>query len=216
MGAGPQLITSIQACALRHRPEFSSDQKDRDMFNDAQRPDAPERYARQRSASIRHARAPVSHDLDRLRVHELMTRAVASVRPDTPVPHAARIMAERGCGALPVIGDNGVLAGMVTDRDITLRVVAVGEDMRGAIVANCMTKGALACYANESLAECMRQMARHQVRRMPIVDDRGRLVGILSQGDLARRAGLYPTPEERWALTEVLSAISQPAATARR
>lgn len=140
-----------------------------------------------------------------------MTRRVTSVHPATPVERAARLMEECDCGGLPVVGDNGVLVGMVTDRDIALRVVARGRDARNAIVADCMTERVFACYADELVAECMRQMAYHQVRRMPIVDERGRLVGILSQGDLARHAGHHPVPEEQRALTEVVSAVSQPA-----
>jgi CBS domain-containing protein len=148
--------------------------------------------------------------LDLIRVHELMTRRVASVHPATSVERAARLLEECDCGALPVIGDNGVLVGMITDRDIAIRIVARGRDPRGSIVADCMTDRVFACYANESLAECMRQMARHQVRRMPIVDDGGRLVGIIAQGDLARHAGHHPAHEERRALTKVICSLSEP------
>jgi CBS domain-containing protein len=148
--------------------------------------------------------------IDRMRVHELMTRRVASVHPATTVERAARLLEECDCGALPVVGDNGVLVGMMTDRDIAIRIVARGRDARSAIVADCMTERVFACYANESLIECMRQMARHQVRRMPIVDERGRLVGIVAQGDLARHAGRHPVQEERRALTDVVCAVSEP------
>jgi CBS domain-containing protein len=148
--------------------------------------------------------------IEELRVHELMTRRIASVHPATPVERAARLMEECDCGALPVIGDNGVLVGMITDRDIAVRIVARGRDARQAIVADCMTERVFACYANESVAECMRQMAHHQVRRMPIVDEHGRLVGIIAQGDLARHAGHHPVPQERRALTQVVSALSEP------
>jgi CBS domain-containing protein len=148
--------------------------------------------------------------LDDMRVHALMTRRVTGVHPATSIERAARLMEECDCGALPVIGDNGVLVGMITDRDIAIRIVARGRDARHAIVADCMSERVFACYANESVAECMRQMAHHQVRRMPVVDEHGRLVGIIAQGDLARHAGHHPVPHERRALTEVVSAVSQP------
>ena len=147
-----------------------------------------------------------------LRVHHIMTRRVASVHPHTPVERAARLMGECDCGALPVVGDNGILVGIVTDRDIAMRIVARGGDARTSIVADCMTPRVFACYANESLVECRRQMARHQVRRVPIVDDRGRLVGIVSQGDLARHAAQRPVPEEKRAVADVVSAVSEPTA----
>ena len=149
--------------------------------------------------------------IDDVRVHEFMTRRITSIHPATSVERAARLMAECDCGALPVLGDNGVLVGIVTDRDIAVRIVARGRDARHAIVADCMTERVFACYANESVPECMRQMARHQVRRMPIVDDRGRLVGIVAQGDLARHAGMNPLPDERRALAEVICALSRAA-----
>lgn len=149
-------------------------------------------------------------DIDEVRVHELMTRRVTNVHPATSVERAARLMEECDCGALPVIGDDGVLVGMITDRDIAIRIVARGRDPRNAIVADCMTERVFACYANESVTDCMRQMARQQIRRMPIVDERGRLVGIVSQGDLARHAGHHPLPEERRVLTETVCAVSQP------
>jgi CBS domain-containing protein len=149
-------------------------------------------------------------DIDSLRVHELMTRRVSSVHPASSVERAARLMEECDCGALPVVGDDGVLVGIVTDRDIVVRVVARGRDVRNAIVADCMSERVVACYANESVAECMHQMARHRVRRMPIVDERGRLVGIVSQGDLARHAFHRPVRDERDAMLDVVGAVSEP------
>jgi CBS domain-containing protein len=148
--------------------------------------------------------------IESIRVHELMTKRVSSVHPASSVERAARLMEECDCGALPVVGDNGVLVGIVTDRDIVVRVVGRGRDVRNAIVADCMSERVFACYADESIAECMRQMARHRVRRMPIVDDRGRLVGIVSQGDLARHASHHPVSHEREAMIDVVGSVSEP------
>ena len=189
--------------------------------NDRDRPDDPrtpvretQRLSQDEYDRPRYGSAPhdyrVRADLERLRVHELMTRRVASVHPASSVERAARLMEECDCGALPVIGDNGVLIGMVTDRDIAIRIVARGRDVRTAIVADCMTERVFACYATESVRECMRQMARHRVRRVPIVDERGRLVGIVAQGDLARHASHRSDADERTAMTEVVGAVSEP------
>ena len=152
---------------------------------------------------------------DDIRLDELMTRRVTSVYPTTSVERAVRLMDESDCGALPVVGNNGVLMGMVTDRDIAIRVIGRGRDARRAIVADCMTERVFACYPNESVAECMRQMASRQVRRIPIVDDHGRLVGIVAQADLARHAARHAARAERHALTEVVSAVSEPSHTPR-
>ncbi|HEV7392091.1 MAG TPA: CBS domain-containing protein, partial [Burkholderiales bacterium] len=89
--------------------------------------------------------------LEQIRVHDLMTRRVASVHPTSSVERAVRLMAECDCGALPVLGDNGVLVGIVTDRDIALRIIGRGRDARMAIVADCMTDRVFACYAKESV-----------------------------------------------------------------
>lgn len=167
------------------------------------------RYGSTPADFVRHA-TDAQTSIETMRVHEIMTRRVATEHPDTRVERAAHLMEECDCGALPVTGDNGVLIGVVTDRDIALRIVGGGRDVRSAIVADCMTPRVFACYANETVAECMHQMARHQVRRMPIVDERGRLTGILSQGDLARHAGRQPVLEHKRAVAEVVSAISEP------
>lgn len=159
---------------------------------------------------------PGQFSRDSIRVHEVMTHGATSVKAETSVEVAARLMEECDCGALPVLGENGVLVGMVTDRDITLRVVASGRDSRHAIVGDCMTPRVFSCYANESLIECMRQMAQHQVRRMPIIDDAGRLVGMVSQGDLARDAARRPFLEQKRAVSDVVSAVSEPTHPAYR
>jgi CBS domain-containing protein len=155
----------------------------------------------------RHISAPPLHAI---RAHEIMTQRIATVHPATPVERAARIMAEADCGALPVTGENGVLVGLVTDRDIALRIVARGRDARHAIVADCMTERVFACHAGESLADCMDQMARHQVRRLPIVDDHGRVVGVVAQSDLARHAARHEGHGERREVARVVGEISAP------
>ncbi len=180
-----------------------------DSFAQGQAPDRPagvERWQPDPHEHHRHDRPNV----DSLRVHELMTKRVSSVHPASSVERAARLMENCDCGALPVVGDDGLLIGVVTDRDIVIRVIARGRDVRNAIVADCMSERVFACYTDESVAECMRQMARHRVRRMPIVDRRGRLIGIVAQGDLARHAWHRPAGDERDAMIDVVGAVSEP------
>jgi CBS domain-containing protein len=99
------------------------------------------------------------------------------------------MMAGSDCGALPVVDRNNRLIGMITDRDIAVRGVAEVRDAGRMPVGAAMTHGTFACHVNDPLRECMQAMAEHQVRRIPIVDDRDRVVGIISQADLARYAG---------------------------
>jgi CBS domain-containing protein len=121
-----------------------------------------------------------------------------------------RLVRECDCGAIPVVDNDGRLIGMVTDRDITVRLVARGADIRRAFVDDCMTDEAFACNVNDSIDDCMRTMSRHQIRRLPILDDRDRVMGIVSQSDLARHAGEHPVRGERRAMTDVLCVVSEP------
>lgn len=145
-----------------------------------------------------------------LRAGDVMTDDVQAVRSIDPVERAARLMRRSDCGALPVTGDSGRLLGIITDRDIVVRLVARGVDARYALVRDCMTDEAVACHAEEPIERCLRQLARNQIRRLPIVDDDGRLIGIVSQGDLARLAGNSPGRGERRAMAEMLADVSEP------
>lgn len=147
---------------------------------------------------------------DDVRAYQVMTHQVAAVHADAPLARAARLMADCDCGALPVLGDGDRLVGMLTDRDLALRLFARSLDPRSARVVDCMTHVAYACHAQDYLIDCMRQMSRHQVRRIPIVDDVGRLVGIVSQADVARHAGIRDESDERRALADVICALSEP------
>jgi CBS-domain-containing membrane protein len=168
----------------------------------------------QRDREGRYGRSP--YDLNNVRAGDVMTRNVVTVHPDDTVERAARIMGECNCGALPVVNDNGRLIGMVTDRDLTIRIAGRGKDPRRARVDECMTNESFACHANDSLKDCMRQMARHQIRRLPIINDRYQVVGIVSQADLARHAVVYQGRGERRAMADVLCAISEPTYTPYR
>lgn len=151
-----------------------------------------------------------------LRVGDVMSRNVVTVFPDDSVERAARLMRNCDCGALPVVDTNGRIIGFVTDRDITMRLVARGIDTHDAIVADCMTDEAFSCHLDDRLEDCMRQMARHQVRRMPVVNDNDQVIGIISQSDLARYAEAYRGRGERRRFADMMSEISQPSSTPYR
>jgi CBS domain-containing protein len=120
-------------------------------------------------------------------VQQTMTSNPTSVRPDLPVSEAARVMRSEDVGSLPVVeGDR--LVGVVTDRDIAVRVVAEGKDPDAVAVAEIQSTDPVTVNPDQDLREALVQMARHQVRRLPVVAD-GRLVGVLAQADVAREAG---------------------------
>lgn len=116
-------------------------------------------------------------------VQDAMSRDVRTVTPETTIKEAARIMADADVGALPVAaGDR--LAGMVTDRDIAIRGVAIGKGP-DCTVGEVMTHDVLYCHEDEDLGHISQNMAENQVRRLPVVDVDKRLVGIISLADIA-------------------------------
>jgi CBS-domain-containing membrane protein len=161
---------------------------------------------RNREERLPHTR----YDLDNVRAHEIMTRSVVTVQPEDTVERAAQLMSNNNCGALPVVDNSNRLIGIVTDRDLTIKSTSLGQDPRQTRVDGCMTHGSFACHANNSIKDCMRQMSRHQVRRLPIINDQNQVIGIVSQADLARYTGAYPGRGGRRAMADVLSAVSEP------
>lgn len=118
-------------------------------------------------------------------VSDVMSRNVMSVEPQHTLREAANWMQKLDVGALPVT-DGRTLLGMVTDRDITIRGVAAGLAPEEACVSDVMTADPLFCTPEKSIDEVMQLMGHHQLRRLPVLD-KGRLVGIVSLADLARR-----------------------------
>ena len=143
------------------------------------------------------------------KVSDLMTKQPRVVSPDTPVSEAARLMAEEDVGLVPVVErvggaeTRGRLVGVVTDRDIAIRNVAEGRSS-DAPVSEIMSGGVLTCSPDDSVDVAMELMGREQVRRIPIVDERGSLVGMLAQADLARMTGAEQQMEQ------TIAQISQP------
>jgi CBS domain-containing protein len=107
------------------------------------------------------------------------------------------MMVEHDCGEIPVVrqGDGGAIIGVVTDRDIVCRVVAAGKDPRKTTVEDCMSSPAITVTPGTTLEACLQRMEEHQIRRVPVVDDRGVCVGIVSQADIAMRAAMGQTAE---------------------
>lgn len=113
----------------------------------------------------------------------LMTRPICSVARSASIADAAHLMSETGVGALTVV-DDGELGGIVTDRDIAIRAVASGLPLERS-VSIIMTGEVLTCHEETELEEALETMARQQVRRMPVCNDYGSVIGMLSIGDIA-------------------------------
>jgi CBS domain-containing protein len=135
-------------------------------------------------------------------VGEVMTRDVRVVNPEETVQQAARLMGEADAGAIPV-GENDRLIGMVTDRDLAVRVLGEGKDPARTKVREVMTQGTAYVFEDDDLASVAENMRGRHVRRMPVLNRDKRLVGIVSLGDLAREAG------ERQSIGRALSSIAR-------
>ena len=118
-------------------------------------------------------------------IRQVMTSNPSTVEPDKTVVEAARIMKQEDAGVVPVT-ENGRLTGMVTDRDIAIRVVAEGKDPESTKVTEIASTDLVTVDPQQGLDEALRLMAKHQVRRLPVVEEDGRLVGVVAQADVAR------------------------------
>ena len=116
-------------------------------------------------------------------VRDAMTEDPRSIGPSTSVVEAARLMRDEHIGSLPIT-DGDTLVGMITDRDITTRVVAEAADLATTSVGDVYSQDLISVEPDKDLEEALRLMARHQVRRLPVVEE-GRLVGIVAQDDIA-------------------------------
>ncbi|PKL76512.1 MAG: CBS domain-containing protein [Candidatus Melainabacteria bacterium HGW-Melainabacteria-1] len=123
-----------------------------------------------------------------------MTQNTCVVEQGTEVVTVAKLMLENDIGAIPVVQD-GKAIGIITDRDIVTRSLAKGEDPIGHHVEDYMTPSIVSVRENAPLQECLDLMEQHQIRRMLVVDEQGKLCGIVAQADIAREASTENTAE---------------------
>ena len=125
-----------------------------------------------------------------MKAREIMSKNPRTVTPETRIQDAARVMKDENVGILPVIegGGKNKLIAVVTDRDIAIRCVAEGHDSSKCMVKEVMSDNVKTCREDDSVDKVMDMMGREQVRRIPIVDERGSLVGIVAQADIVKKA----------------------------
>ena len=117
-------------------------------------------------------------------VRDVMTSNPRTIDSSTPASEAARLMRDEDVGSLPIV-DGDRLSGMVTDRDIALRIVAEGKDASTS-AGEIASRDLVTIDPDQGIDEAARLMARHQLRRLPVVEEDGRLVGIVAQADVAQ------------------------------
>lgn len=119
---------------------------------------------------------------------DVMTKSVVTAEVQDNVINVARQMDAANVGSIPVVlnRDGQELVGILSDRDIVIRVVALNLSPNTTLVRDVMTPLVFSCHPDDSLDTAMAKMAAHQVRRIPIVDDKNRIIGIIAQADIAR------------------------------
>lgn len=142
---------------------------------------------------------------------DVMTPAPICCVPDDVVIDVARLMRSQDIGSIPVVVDHTSqrLVGMLTDRDLAIRVIAEGRDPRETAVRDVMSMQPVSCQATDVYQQALQAMGEYQLRRIPVVDSAGRLAGIIAQADVATRLA---QPSTTGAIVE---AISEPGSSAR-
>ncbi len=152
-----------------------------------------------------------------MKVEQLMTRAVKSCAETDSLNRAAQLMWEADCGCIPVISANGdgSLVGIVTDRDVAMAAYTQGKQLWAIPVSSAMSRDVIVCRADNGINQAEALMRDNRIRRLPVVDKNGRLVGILSLNDIAREARREAASGRRVevaeeAVTETLAMICEP------
>lgn len=138
-------------------------------------------------------------------VKDAMSRKIVFCTHSDTAQDAARIMKANGVGALPVVSDliSAHLEGIVTDRDLCCNVVAEAKLAEMTKIADVMTRNPVTCVPENTLEDCENLMQKYQIRRIPVVDDKGRCVGIVAQADIAAHASVAE-------IAKTLAEISKP------
>ena len=118
-------------------------------------------------------------------IREAMTPNPSTVQPTTSIVEAAQVMKSEDAGVVPVV-DGEQLIGMLTDRDIVIRIIAEGRDANSTTVGDIASRQLVTIDPQQEIDEAVRLMSQHQVRRLPVVEEDGRLVGIVAQADIAQ------------------------------
>ena len=138
-----------------------------------------------------------------MKISDIMSSDVACCRTDTPLREVAKLMTDHRCGEIPVCDEARRPIGVVTDRDIVCRVIALGEDPYEMTAGECMSKPVITATCDTTVEDSARLTEQYQIRRPPVVDEAGACCGIVAQADLATKG-----PREMTA--EVVEKVSEP------
>jgi CBS domain-containing protein len=144
-----------------------------------------------------------------MKCSEIMTKDPVCCLPGDGAVKAALLMKNENVGAIPVVAEqqSRSLVGIVTDRDLALKIVAEGRDPEKTKVEEVMTTGVLACRTTDDIETALEVMEEHQIRRIPVVDDNVQVIGIIAQADIATRLN---EPEKTAEVVEEISRATTP------
>ena len=149
-----------------------------------------------------------------MKINEVMTREPRAVRVLDRLDAAARVLWDLDCGIVPVVDAAGALVGVVTDRDLCMAAFTQGRLLTDIPVSAVMARSVRSCRPDDSIATVLQTMAQAQVHRLPVVDAKGALVGIVSTSDLVRAANGRPAAVDVATVVKTLAAIAAPRRTA--
>lgn len=145
-----------------------------------------------------------------MKIEDVMTRRVVAARADTDLSHVARLMWDNDCGSVPVVDAEDKVVGIVTDRDLCMSANFSGHALRELRAAGCMAGAVVTCRPGDAPQAVAKIMGANRIRRVPVTDEAGRLIGLVSVGDLLNAASAAPAKEKKVlqaALVEALTAI---------
>ena len=140
-----------------------------------------------------------------MKCKDVMSKNIKWATSDCTIQDAVEIMQEQNCGVVPVVDENQRIQGIVTDRDIVLFTVLQHKNPETTKLGEFMTKDVITCLDEEDLNDLITRMREYQIRRIPIVDQENKLIGMVSLGDIAVKV-----PQEEHEIYEALERISEP------
>jgi CBS domain-containing protein len=145
-----------------------------------------------------------------MQIKDLMSHPPVTCPPKSTLDHAARLMWEFDCGIIPVVTDDGRLAGVVTDRDVCMAAYTQGRSLASIPISTAMAKRVVAVHAGDLIEQVEQLMRDNQIRRLPVLDADGRPIGLVSLNDLARLAARAKKSGVDRELVQTLAAVCQP------
>jgi CBS domain-containing protein len=150
-----------------------------------------------------------------VQIKDLMSHPAVTCPANSMLDQVARLMWEFDCGVIPVVNDEGRLAGVVTDRDICMAAYTQGRPVADIPVTTAMARGVVAGHVEDTVESAEARMREHQIRRLPVLDAENRPVGVVSMNDLARLAARARRSAVDRELVQTLAAICAPRAPVR-